>query len=440
MRKHKGLSGGSIFMLLFIALVIVGCVWLFPKIIGNVDVRTEAYKIISAVHDDLNTKQNKVVVTSQLPLATPTLKLDNVEFSKAEIVNPATSTPHTYKQKRINITFAGTVDFDKKLYNSCISEDNFNANPIFDFLKNIANNEYSLALINDTFVDDEDYSDTNMPSAVINTLNVCGFNSIMVGNRSILNYGTEGLKKMTASAMQNNMLMSGAHARNESKPVIMKYINDVPIALINFTQSLSVTGKNAVDIENRDNHITLLNKENIENELKRAKDEGAKIVICTVIWDDKHDSIVNEDQYNYTQLMSQNGADVVVCSNAQASLYTDVITTENENGDKQKTVVSYSLGSLLTSVRDRTAHISSYLLHISMIYDEKTDKHEIENLEYTPLYIWYQKINNKMQYKVLNSAAGAPEGMNDKQKETMEKSKKHIENVLMDSPVNLRIY
>ena len=89
--------------------------------------------------------------------------------------------------------------------------------------------------------------------------------------------------------------------------------------------------------------------------------------------------------------------------------------------------MAYSLGTLLTESREGV-DISGALLHLSIVCQGGSVT--VEQVTYTPTYIWRQAVGGKQQYRVINSAKAAPAGMTQKQIEVMGRALARVQKAL----------
>ena len=276
------------------------------------------------------------------------------------------------------------------------------------------------------------HSNVSFPAEAADAVGAGGFDMILLNHENVLDSGVDALKATVAAAKSKGLSSAGVSV-DGAQPKLFN-VNGVSGALLCYTETLSAKGKET--LKQNLGTVALLNGDQIVADITAARAQGAKVVVVSLHWGKTDAKSITNAQKETAKKLAQAGADVIIGANTAAVLPIEMIQTTDSNGTLRKTLVAYSLGTLLNDDRSSRSVISGVLLHIRFHVTNRGVT--MDEITYTPTYIWKQKINGKTAYRVLNSAAEAPAEMNDDQKKYMSNALALIDKTLADGPANRR--
>ncbi len=436
-KRRGSLSLGSIVMLTITAVVALGCVWLFPKLTGSIDVRVDAQCIAAAVAHSLPSLRGE---PPSVPRVTPAVVTPPpADFVVAEptpssAFTPApTIAPTDPPKQTLTITAAGSIAIDASLQKAYADDDGYQFDAVFDQLDLTA--DLSLATLENTVISTDKYTDVNAPAAALAALSARGLNALCTGFYGALNGGMAGVSATADAIAAAGMTPYGVYASAERTPALVR-ANGVTVALLSYQTDLSSAGKKKTTAEERAYAVSQPKLPDIAADIQTARGMGAQVVVVSLCWGKDSAASPTKTQRELAQGIAEAGADLILGTHSDALQTGELLTAKRPDGSERQTLCAYSLGNLLTSDREKRSSISSILLHARLTLDPATGYVHFDSLTYTPTYVWRGKENGKTGYRVLiSSAESQPECVESEQRKVMERCLKLVSDVMADTPV-----
>ncbi|NMD38775.1 MAG: CapA family protein [Christensenellaceae bacterium] len=400
--QKKGLSLGSIVIIIILIIVLFACIWLFPKLFGDLNTRINPEKISKTF---VNFTKNSLEVVSN-SLVTNTKEPDNqnikLDFSTHSFSEPTPTPILEDEVVNFSILFTGNVNYDKKIQKATLKNtDYFDTDAIFLNIKKYIDSDINVLGLSNTFVDNESLSDINAPVSLISSIKNIGINTINHGNNNSLNYGLEGIQSMLSSANYNNIVLNGIDAESYDDDILIQNVKNIPVAFLHYTQSLSKTSKKKIPEQNWSYHINIISEERVRNDILKAKEQGALFVVVTLDWEKSTGKSPSKEQINVAQYIAEAGANIIIANNQNNPLILDILNTSNENILSRNVPIAYSLGNLISSNANNIAQASSIMLKFDITYNRTKNKVETIKISYIPLYIWKNKVDKKDNFSII---------------------------------------
>lgn len=450
MRKRRPLSVGTIVTLIMTAVVMCGCLFLLSRMRdSSSDTRISASTLISAFDEVISHKnagmnatvtpaptiKTTVVTIAPAVSSSPPIQQNESTAQNAEQTPaPTATTPPSYTLK---LTVSGMVNIRTGISSVVLSDDkkSFQLNDVFSSLTPYIHADVNLAplegLLNGTT---EKYSNIQYPGESAAALSAAGFDTLLLNNEHVLDYGLDGLNKTVSAAKTAGLSCAGVSAQGAKEKIFS--FNGMKVALLAYLDALSSRGKE--NVKDASGVVTLYELSQVEKDIAAAKEAGASLVIVCLHWGKESAESVTNSQKEAAKKIAAAGADIILGVNPSTVLPMEMIETLQDGGRVRKTLAVYSLGTLLTDSRASRSIVSGLLLHIKVTVSPQLQQVTFDSIEYTPTYIWNQKINGKTIYKVLCSADTAPDEMNADQKKNMGNALKYIDKVLENGPATRR--
>jgi hypothetical protein len=432
-RRTHGISLGTIVSLTLLGLVIAGCVFLFPKLMGSIDDRVDAQSVSVAIGASLRSLRGETEApVSFSPEVTP------ATAPPLEIAAYATPTPTAPPEstRQFTITAAGSLSIDKDIRQTCTGADGYAFAPVFAQLTALLQDDLNVATLENLTVANEKLTSVNMPADALNAIHAAGFNVLCTGFPSALSLGMSGLAETLGAISTAGMTPYGIYQSDEARNhVVTLQTNHMMVALLSFQDELSSTSQKQTSAKEQAYAIAPLTLPTIATEVTAARAAGAQIVIVSLCWGKVGASTPTGTQRELAQGIADAGADIILGTHSGAVQTVELLSATRADGTTHSTLCAYSLGYLLDSDRSNRDSVSGMLLHIGMTYDLALDTLTFDSLTYTPTYIWREKIEGKTAYRVIPSNAQPPEAMGNGQRDVMERSLALVRDRLAGSAV-----
>lgn len=254
------------------------------------------------------------------------------------------------ERKTGTVTFCAVGDnlFHKNLINGGLQSDNtYNFDSVYKNIKSYISS-FDLSVVNQetVFVDNRDdissYPCFGTPTEVGDALINTGFDIFLGATNHAYDKGINGIRS-TVSYYNKHPEIShvGIYDNEESyNNVEIVEKNNIRIAILNYTYGL-----NGFVIPENYNYLvnTIENVEKMERDLAYAE-ENADITIVFPHWGTEYVYEPNEDQYNFAEFLTQNGADVIIGSHPHVVEPATYIESENGN----MSLCYFSLGNFVS--------------------------------------------------------------------------------------------
>ncbi len=443
--RRRGISFGSVFMLLLTILVAGGCVVVLPKLAGNMNQRIDAQQLADVITSSLDLPQLSL---SDIPIFPQTSKSDHETAAPAgydtrETIGVAgtggtlvpTATPEPEK-RTFTLAAGGTLSFDSGIRKAAYH----NESKTYDFGRFLSevssefDTDIALATLENTMVEDAKLNDINITKDVLRDLVPSGIDMLSLGHEHILDQGLDGLIETTSAVRMAGFSVLGVKTEREDaqNPLIVN-IRGIQVAFLHYTDVVSNAGKKAIKAEDSAFALPQYDPQTMVEDIQAARSQGTQVVIVMMHWGSDNQSKVTVAMTKEAQAIADAGADIILGAHGQAVLPIAYLTGSRPDGTKRPTLVCYSLGALLTSSRD-TPDVAGMLLKLQITFDPVADRVSFDRVQYVPTYIWRYKESGKYVYQVVASDKTVPEAMEKNQKDAMIKALDRINKLLADSP------
>lgn len=439
-KKKPGLSIGSILVLCLTAAVAVGCVFMFGKMRSqDANAMMDAERMRGLMDSFMKSPTSEP--EPQSTAQTVTITLAPVIITPPPVTGkPAASpTPNTQANDlshSFSLTAGGLMSFQSDISDTVYNKTDKTVDyiPVVSMISGKIYADMNLVTFPQVLnVADHKYGDYLVPVEAAVAIRACRFDNVVLGTEHILDQGEQGAVDTVSSLSGIGMICEGVNAGVYSQNRVVQ-LNGGRIAILYYTDSLTPKGKNT--LSGQEGLMRLYSEETVRKDILTARGQGARCVIVCMYWGNENTVSVTTSMRKTATALAQMGADVILGSQPLRVLPMEIISTVDENGKPRDTFVAYSLGTFLSESRDAYA-ISGILLHMNIRSDQNGRLH-FESIEYTPTYIWRQKVNGRVQYRVVCSADPAPEDMSDQQRDVMGRALTRIQNILKDSPITQR--
>lgn len=427
--KRKGISLGTITMLTVTVLVVLGCFWLFPRLMGDVDLQLDASKLAVSIDKSLSAlTSGETPAFEGLP--------DGLPQETSTPTPVLVTTPPTVS---FSLTATGSVAINQAVQKALTDSSGYRFPILFEALKSEIGSHLAIATLENTVVPTEKLSDSNVPTDVVSALAEGGLTGLYLGYEGALNQGISGLRATQDSIRSAGMVSYGVYDSPEARqhPQVLN-VNGVSVALLGYQSELSSAAKKKLSKEELAFAVAPPNLPVIQNDIAAAKAAGAQIILVSLCWGKPGASEPSDTQRELAQAIADAGADIILGTHSGTVQSVELLTAYRTGGQQSQTLCAYSLGNLFAYNRDKRANISGILLHMNVTYHMASGKVQFDDLSYSPTYVWRGKEDGKTLYRVLVSDVPPPGFVDAEQKDIMGRSLTLIDDVMKATPATRR--
>lgn len=400
-RRRRGVSLGTIFMLLLTAAVVIGCVLFFTLLIGDdLHARTEA--LIHSLADQ-SLFEAAPAVYRELEATPAYLDLEDTPVPTAP---PATPTP-VPAPATITIAAAGAVYAPKSVRESALSGRRYDFDAVFAGLGDtLSDADLAIATLETTTAGrDKGFDNYNTAPEILDALRASGVDLLALATERMLDKGYEGLELTISELTARGLAHAGVRRDGNASPVTMIPIGGIQVAVLAYTYGLSSEGMKKTADDQRA-VAALMDQQQMLADIRGARVEGADVVIVLPHWGTKN---IAETPVNVRRLaaeLAQAGADIILGTHPNVPQGTERIRTTRADGLEHDTVVCYSLGNLLTDART-PENTAGMIAHVSVTHDPVTRRTTLGEMYCTPVYIARQRVQEETVYRVVDAESAA---------------------------------
>lgn len=442
-RKHRGISLGTIVMLILMAAVTLGILYVLPRLAGDAKIDIDPNQVLEAFNfsdtlPELSLSDIPIGTTVPESLSTPAI----TEASQAlQTAAPATVAPTAQVGGSFAMTLTGSVCIESAVRKSAY----YSESKKYDFteiLSQIAprmRSDLTVVPLDNLIIPGAKVTDTVAPEAVASMLSGAGANAVALGFTKAYDQGMAGLQSTIEAITDQQMAVIGAFSSaTDASSVQIMTLGGVRVALLHYTDGLTNKGKKAIAKDGNAFALPQAEPEAILRNMESARASGAQVIIVSLHWGNTSRTAPTKAQTALAQQLADGGADVIVGTGSQNVQRVEWLTGRRADGSQKRTLCAYSLGSILCESR-RNANVAGMLLHLRIACDANGDV-TFEEASYTPTYIWRYKQDGMYAYRVVDSHQAAPDGMSDDQRKSMERALSTTQKALADAPLTLHAH
>jgi len=439
-KKRRGISAGTIAMLMVTSLVILGLVLVLPPLVGDRPVQIDTSQMLSGLN------LGEIVPTlslSQIPLeddhqTAPAPSVNDTSSAGGEIPLPQ-ATPAPQAAKSFSFIAGGTLIIDNTVRRSAYHEESktYDFSQMISSLTQDLRTEFSYMTLENLVHPGSKLSDLVTTEEALSMFPEAGVDGINLGHSRAMNLGPSGLHATIDALREKKLSVLGAFASQEDAdtPRLMT-LGEVKVAFLSFVQTLSKTGERAMKQSKSSYAIPLLTQENMAAAISRAREAGAQAVVVNVYWSGESKDTPSKEQVSICQQLADLGADVIIGTGTHRVQQVTWLSRREQDGTLRQVLCAYGLGNVITS-STKPHETASMLLHCTLSLDGDGIL-RYDQLEFTPTYVWKYSEEGKTHFQVIRSADPRPASMDDKSAAAMGKAFQSIESLMQESPLNLR--
>jgi poly-gamma-glutamate capsule biosynthesis protein CapA/YwtB (metallophosphatase superfamily) len=232
----------------------------------------------------------------------------------------------------------------------------------------------------------------NSPPEIVSALKEAGFNLLFTANNHSLDKGEKGIINTIRHIEESGLSFVGT-ARNEEEKnkIAMFHINELKIAFFAYTY-----GTNGIPFpDGKDYLVSLISKEKMEADIRRAKELEADVIIFGLHWGNEYQRYPTEQQRELARYLIEQGVDLIIGGHPHVVQPAEYIKTDNNEG-----LVLYSLGNFISNQRTRYCD-SGVVVLVKIENDSRENSNHVSLLEINPTWVYKFYEHGRSKYKIL---------------------------------------
>ena len=251
----------------------------------------------------------------------------------------------------------------------------------------------------------------NAPETLATALQEIGFDIMLTANTYSITNGINGLANTAKFLNSAGIDHVGTHISDPDETpgagATMREVNGVKIAFIGFTKgvdgrTLPANNEYAVDLLYTDYNgaYSKIDSSQILDRIDDAKSLDPDVIVALCHWGGEYELEISDTQKDITDLMLENGVDVILGSHSHVVGPMGYVDVETVDGEEKTCFVAYSLGNFVSDM-DKDYTMESVILNLEFTKSGKTGETTVTAAEYTPLYILDSGEGADVRFQVL---------------------------------------
>lgn len=334
----------------------------------------------------------------------------NIEEKKEEVMNEDEFTEKEATTSNLLLATIGDLMFhDDQLISAYDEEkDRYDFKPMFSDVKPILSDaDVTLANFETTLggeaIGFKGYPQFNSPDEVVDAIKDAGVDIVTTANNHILDTKKEGLFRTLEVLEEKGVKSVGTYINSDRSRILIHEEKDIKIAILAYTSVMNSSGREYPEDELH-TMVNFLTEENINRDIKEAKEKKADLIIALVHWGVEYEREPSEEQIKYANLLAEKGVDLILGSHPHVIQPTDTIKTNEKD-----VFVIYSMGNFISNQRVETlgkdfAHTEDGIILLFDIEKDLTTKEaKVKAVDYIPTWVYKEENpeTKKPEYRVL---------------------------------------
>lgn len=242
------------------------------------------------------------------------------------------------------------------------------------------------------------YPTFNSPDELAYDLKEMGIDILTTANNHCLDKGYSGLERTLNVLDDYGIAHTGtSRSKEEQNTILMKELNGIKTAFLCYTY-----GTNGIPIPTgKDYSVNLIDKDFIKEQLNKAKEEGAELIVVSMHWGAEYRLKPTAEQEDLAEFLIKNGADVILGNHSHVPEPMEMKTVTLDDGTTREGFVIYSMGNFFSAQTDNYTR-DTLILNVEVRKDGETGKISIDKATYTPVYVYDNGTSAKDRYELLD--------------------------------------
>ena len=230
------------------------------------------------------------------------------------------------------------------------------------------------------------YPTFNSPETLLNALKGAGVDVLTLANNHICDRKKDGLINTVQNVADRGFMQTGAFATQEdAEKILIADVKGVKVAILAYSYAFNGM-EETIPQEDRSWMLNQIDMGKIKRNIKKAKEEGADVVICCVHWGEEYTRQPNATQKKQADEILSLGCDIIFGSHPHMLQPIERRTVTNSDGSTREALVVWSLGNFLSDQRAQYKD-TGMMVEVNLQKDMQTGAITIGEVGYTPTYV-----------------------------------------------------
>lgn len=305
----------------------------------------------------------------------------------------------------ITVSAVGDIMIHDAQLNSMFDNEasDYDFNPAFDAVRSIlSESDVTIGNLYGVLAGSENthsgYPSFNTPDNMAAALKDAGFDVIVGANATAMNFGFDGLTRSAEVLSDAGLEVVGiSKDATDSKAAYIE-VNDILIAFVAYSEQVDGYNNQNLSFEEISAQVGVMNETTITEELEEVRAHNPDFIFAYMNWGEEFQYEPSEMQHFYTDLLVENGVDVIV------GAYPHNIQQTRYIGSDEETFVAYSLGNFFSNQRSETLGEGyeptedGVIMHFELTKSAGTGDTTLTNVDYTPTWTYRYSENNQVPF------------------------------------------
>lgn len=354
----------------------------------------------------LNEMKMKTQVQQKQPVSSQKLETETQSETKTQIETQAETEQIAVPED----TYATIVSFGDALCHKPVDNAVYNKktgiydfSPMFKYVEkyfqnstiNIGNCESPMAGAERGY---SGYPTFNAPEHLAVDLKELGVDIMTTSNNHSLDKGFSGLTS-TLDFLDDSKIAHVGTARTEEEQntILFMDLNGIRTAFLAYTY-----GTNGIQVpKEKEFCINMIDEDLILKQIKKAKEEGAELIVASMHWGVEYQTTENAEQDKLAELLIKNDVDIILGSHPHVLQPMKMLKVKTDEGEEKEGLVIFSQGNFFSNQTQPNTQ-NTAIFNIGVKKSRKTGEVTVESVTYAPIYVNRKEPGAKDRYELLD--------------------------------------
>ena len=271
-----------------------------------------------------------------------------------------------------------------------------------DIQKYIQTADIAVGNLETTFAGKErgysNYPTFNTPEQLAYNLKTLGIDLLSTANNHSLDKGYKGLISTLDFLDDAEIAHTGTYrSEEEQNQISVQNVKGITMAFLSFTY-----GTNGIPVPSgKDYCVNLIDEDLILKQINLAKEQNPDMICVFMHWGVEYQTKQNKTQENLANFLFKNGVDVILGGHPHVLQPMEKREITLEDGTTKDGFIIYSLGNFISG-QNKLPRQSSAILDLEITKNGETGKISIDEVTYTPIFMYRGPAGKLQRYKVLD--------------------------------------
>lgn len=271
-----------------------------------------------------------------------------------------------------------------------------------DIQKYIQTADIAVGNLETTFAGKErgysNYPTFNTPEQLAYNLKTLGIDLLSTANNHSLDKGYKGLVSTLDFLDDAGIAHTGTYrSEEEQNQISVQNVKGITMAFLSFTY-----GTNGIPVPSgKDYCVNLIDEDLILKQINLAKEQNPDMICIFMHWGVEYQTKQNKTQENLANFLFKNGVDVILGGHPHVLQPMEKREITLEDGTTKDGFIIYSLGNFISG-QNKLPRQSSAILDLEITKNGETGKISIDEVTYTPIFMYRGPAGKLQRYKVLD--------------------------------------